>query len=55
MEAVKQLKCGKAPGYDNIFSDFIMHLGPKAIKWLAKLFSNIYDSGQLPTVLSCFL
>lgn len=45
---VSELKCGKAPGMDNIFPDFLKHLGPNAIKWLSKLYTNIYSSGQLP-------
>lgn len=48
LEAVKQRKCGKAPGYDNIFPDNLTHLGAGAIKWLATFFSNIHGSGKLP-------
>lgn len=45
--AVKQLQCGKAPGYDCIFPDNLTHLGFGAIKWLTKFFSNIFESGKL--------
>lgn len=47
-EAVKQLQCGKAPGYDNVFPDNLRHLGSGAMKCLTKLFSNIHNSGKLP-------
>lgn len=47
-EAVKQLQCGKAPGYDNAFPDNLTHLRSGAMKWLTKLFSNIHNSGKLP-------
>lgn len=47
-EALRQMSCGKAPGYDEIFPDYLVHLGHKAINWLAKLFTRIIDSGILP-------
>lgn len=47
-EAISEVECGKAPGTDNIFPNFLVKLGPKAVIWLTKLFSNIHQSGNLP-------
>lgn len=32
---LSEIKSGKAPGVDNIFPDFLKHLGTNAIKWLS--------------------
>ena len=48
LEAIAEIECGKAPGQDNIFNDYLKHLGPRALKWLGKLFTNIYLSGRTP-------
>lgn len=46
--SLTEIKSGKAPGNDNLFPDFLKHLGVNAVKWLSKLFTNIYSTGQLP-------
>lgn len=48
LEALSQVQNGKAPGIDNIFPNFLKNLGPKAIRWLAKFFTHIYETGKLP-------
>ena len=46
--ALKDLKCGKAPGYDNIHPEFLKHLGPAAKKWLAAFLSRVVSVNSLP-------
>lgn len=48
IEAVSEIESGKAPGQDNIFNDYLKHLGPNALKWLSKLFTNVYLTGKIP-------
>lgn len=38
VDAVKQLQCGKAPGYDEIFPDYLVHLGQRSINWIFGFF-----------------
>ena len=33
--ALKNMKCGKAPGYDNVHPEFLKNLGSRAREWLA--------------------
>lgn len=47
--ATKNLKLGKAPGFDNIHNEFLANLGPNAIKWLSQFYSDILSSGRLPS------
>lgn len=47
-EALDQVENGKAPGIDNIYPNFLKNLGPAARKWIARFYSNIYDSGRIP-------
>ena len=47
-EAISAIECGKAPGIDNVFSDYLKHLGPNAIRWLSNLFTNIHSNPQMP-------
>lgn len=49
-EAISEIECGKAPGLDNVFLNCLVNLGPKAITCLAKFFTSIHRSGQLPKV-----
>ena len=46
--ALKNIKCGKALGYDNIHPEFLKNLGPRARKWLAILLMRIILEKNLP-------
>ena len=46
--ALKNMKCGKAPGYDNIHPEFLKNLGPRARKWLAMFLTRIISEKNLP-------
>jgi len=40
--ALKAVKLGTAPGYDNIHPEFLIkHLGPKGLAWLAVFFTRV--------------
>lgn len=49
-DAMSFILSGKAAGIDNIFPDFLKHLGPKSTEWLSKLFKQIHRSGRIPTL-----
>lgn len=40
--AISEIECGKAPGIDNIFTDYLKHLGPNALKMMGKFFTSVY-------------
>ena len=44
------MKCGKAPGYDNIHPDFLKNLGPRARKWLAIFLTRNISEKNLPKI-----
>ena len=46
--ALKNMTCGKAPGYDNIHPEFLKNLGPRARKWLAMFLTRIISEKNLP-------
>ena len=46
--ALKNMKCGKAPGYDNIRPEFLKNLGPRARKWLAIFLTRIISEKEPP-------
>ena len=46
--ALKNMKCGKAPGYDNIHPEFLKNMGPEARKWLAIFLTRIISEKNLP-------
>lgn len=48
--ALTATKSGKAAGIDGIYSEFLKNQGPNGRMWLAKLASNILDSGIIPEV-----
>jgi len=48
--ALKTVKPGTAPGYDNMHSEFLKHLGPKGFTWMAKLFTRIARERRMPKV-----
>ncbi|UYV67227.1 hypothetical protein LAZ67_4004434 [Cordylochernes scorpioides] len=49
-DAIKVTHNNRAPGPDGIMPEFMKHLGQKAIKWMAKLFTNILSTGSIPSV-----
>ena len=46
--ALKNMKCGKAPGYDNIHPKFLNNLEPRAREWLAIFLTRIISENNLP-------
>lgn len=46
--AIKTTKTSKAPGTDKILPEFLKHLGPLSVGWLANLFSVIILKCKLP-------
>lgn len=46
--AIETLKPGKASGVDGLFSEFFVHLGENARKWLAKFYSRCYCNPKFP-------
>lgn len=50
LEGIKNIKSGKAAGIDGIYPEFLQHLGPATISWLTKFFSNILETGNLPSL-----
>jgi len=46
--ALKTVKPGTAPGYDNMHSKFLKHLGPKGLTWMARLFTRIAKKQRMP-------
>jgi hypothetical protein len=47
-KAIKAVNPSKAPGLDGVLPEFLLHCGPGVVAWLARLFTNILTSGQLP-------
>ena len=48
LAAIKLIKTGTAPGYDNMFPEFLKHCGDRTLKWLAAFFSRVLREGNLP-------
>ena len=46
--SIKQLTCGKAPGEDGIPPDVYKHGGPALAEQLLKLFTQIWEEGEVP-------
>ncbi|KAI5720173.1 hypothetical protein M8J77_002972 [Diaphorina citri] len=46
--AVKEMKARKAPGFDGIHPEFLIHSGDYTKKWLAKFYTNIINTGNIP-------
>ena len=44
-EAIKQMKCKKAPGPDGVTNAMIKHFGPAARKPLLELFNESWKAG----------
>ncbi len=49
-EANKSLKAGKDAGYDNIFPEMLMHLGPLARQWLAKFLTTVLVTNKMSKI-----
>ena len=50
IEAIKQLKCKKAPGPDGVTNGMIKHLGPAAKKTRLELFNESWKNGTVPAL-----
>jgi hypothetical protein len=48
--ALKLVKTGTAPGYDNIHPEFLTHLGPRARTWMSLFFTRIIKDNQIPKI-----
>ena len=48
--AMKWLRVGKAPGFDNIHPEYIEYQGRKATEWLSKFFSTCMQCLKLPNI-----
>lgn len=48
--AISSIKNGKAAGVDGIYNEFLINLGQNSIIWLAKFYSNILDTGRIPSI-----
>ena len=48
--ALKLVKTGTAPGYDNMHPEFLTHLGPRARTWMSIFFSRIIEDNQIPKI-----
>jgi len=48
VSALNRMKRGRAPGYDNVYPEFLKHLDPKAITWLSIFFSRVITEQQVP-------
>ena len=46
--ALKSLQKGKAAGYDNVFPDFFMNLGPATTKWLSQFLTRCITEYNIP-------
>ena len=47
-EAIKKLKARKSPGVCGIHPEFIQYAGPDAMRLLAELFVQVWESEVLP-------
>jgi hypothetical protein len=47
--ALHRVKIGMAPGYDNIHPEFLQHLGPIGLEWLAN-FSHVTCESKIPKI-----
>lgn len=48
--ALRSMKTGTAPGYDNVHPEFLVHLGPKARLWMSNFFSRIVKDNRTPKI-----
>ena len=50
MLPICQLKNGKAQGPDNIPPEFLIHCGPRCLKWLREFYSNCFSNLTVPKI-----
>ena len=50
--ALKNMKCGKAPGYDNVHPEFLKNLGPRAREWLAIFLTRIISEKKIRKIVA---
>ena len=50
VSALGRIKLGTAPGYDLVHPELLKHLGPKALAWLADLFTRMIWEQRIPKV-----
>ena len=43
-----KLKTGTAAGYDNLFPEFLLHLGPGSKRWFTQFLSRVLLESSLP-------
>ena len=48
--SIKHVKLGTAPGYDNVHPEFLKHLGPKGLAWLAHFFTRVTHESRIPKI-----
>lgn len=48
LNELKAVKNGKAAGTDGVLPEFLKNLGPRSIKWIATLATNIVNSNNIP-------
>ncbi|XP_072381681.1 uncharacterized protein [Diabrotica undecimpunctata] len=46
--AISEVKSGKAPGFDKIHPEFLLHCGKYARKWLVDFYTDMIKSGEIP-------
>lgn len=46
--AIKGMKDGKATGPDHFSSEFLGLMNDSGIKWLTRIFNNVYNTGEIP-------
>jgi hypothetical protein len=47
--ALSSIKNNKSPGFDGIFPEFLINMGPGAKGYILKVFNKILSSGNVPT------
>jgi hypothetical protein len=47
-KALSKTKLNKAAGFDGIYPEFIKHAGPRVREWLARFYSDILDTTNIP-------
>lgn len=48
--AISKIKKGKAPGFDGVLPEFLIHSGRRTREWLSQFFSHIMQTGVVPPV-----
>ena len=48
--AILSVKARKAPGFDNMFGEFIKHFDVKTKQWILRFFNEIMETGRIPKI-----